>query len=94
MLLGIHTGIVVAGIVGQRRLLYDFWGDTENIASCMQSHGQPSRVNLSACSYDLVRDRFECAYLGKVNVKGKGAIGMYSVLPALPAAGPPAPAPG
>ena len=92
MRLGIHTGIVVAGVVGKRRLLYDLFGDTVNIASRMENHGQPGRVNLSAYSYDLVRDRFECAYLGKINVKGKGEIDMYSVLRALPPASPPAPA--
>ena len=91
---GIHTGIVVAGVVGQRRLLDDLFGDPVNLRSRMESHGQAGRVNLSAYSDDLVRDRFACAYLGKVNVKGKGEISMQSVVRALPRASPPAPAPG
>jgi class 3 adenylate cyclase len=56
------------------------WGDTVNIASRMESVGVAGRVNLSAYSYDLVREAFDCEYRGKVDAKGKGQIDMYLVI--------------
>ena len=76
---GIHTGPVVAGVVGTRKYAFDIWGDTVNIASRMESAGEVGRVNISAYTYDLVRPYFLCEYRGKVNAKGKGAIDMYFV---------------
>ncbi len=76
---GIHTGPVVAGIVGMRKFTYDVWGDTVNIASRMTSGCEPQKINISGVTYRLVSDRFNCEYRGKLNAKGKGEIDMYFV---------------
>ena len=77
---GVHSGAVVAGIVGKNKYAYDVWGDTVNIASRLESSGEVNRVNISAYTYDLVRDKFECGYRGRLAAKGKGEIDMYFVL--------------
>jgi class 3 adenylate cyclase len=78
--LGIHSGTVVAGVVGKRKFAYDIWGDAVNIAARMEAAAHAGRVNLSAYTYDLVREHFECEYRGKIEVKGKGRIDMYHVI--------------
>lgn len=82
--IGLHTGTVVAGVIGKRRLIYDIFGDTVNIASRMESSGQPGRINLSAYTYNLVRSRHDCEYRGKITLKGKGDVDMYCVNPPTP----------
>lgn len=81
MRLGIHTGPVVAGIVGVKKFQYDIWGDTVNTASRLEAHGATGKVNISASTYQLLKNdpnfRFEAR--GKVAVKGKGALEMYFV---------------
>lgn len=80
MRIGIHSGVVVAGVVGKRKFTYDIWGDAVNIAARVQNAAEPGRVNLSAYAYDLVRHDFRCRYRGKIDIKGKGRIDMYHVL--------------
>jgi len=76
MRIGIHTGPVVAGVVGRKKFS-DIWGDTVNIASRMESHGQVGKVNVSPDTYSIVKDRFECSYRGEFAVKNVGEMGMY-----------------
>ena len=77
--IGIHTGPVVAGIVGVRKFAYDIWGDTVNIASRMESSGEAGKVNISGSTYELVKEKFNCAHRGKIQAKNKGEIDMYFV---------------
>jgi len=77
--IGIHTGSVIAGVVGQKKFSYDIWGDTVNTASRMESSGEIGKVNISATTYELIKDFFDCEYRGKMPVKYKGDIEMYFV---------------
>lgn len=77
--IGIHTGPVVAGIVGIKKFQYDIWGDTVNTASRMESSGEVGKVNISHSTYELVKDEFKCEPRGKIQAKGKGEIEMYFV---------------
>ena len=77
--IGIHTGPVVAGIVGKSKFAYDIWGDTVNLASRMESSGEPGRLNISGTTYEKVKDRFRCKHRGKIKAKNKGEVDMYFV---------------
>jgi adenylate cyclase len=77
--IGIHTGTVVAGVVGQKKLSYDIWGDTVNTASRMESSGEAGKINISGTTYEFVKDFFTCDYRGKMPVKYKGELEMYFV---------------
>jgi class 3 adenylate cyclase len=77
--IGLHTGPVVAGVVGARKFAYDIWGDTVNVASRIESQSEPGRVNISESTYDRIKYKFRCTYRGKVEAKNKGMIEMYFV---------------
>jgi len=77
--IGVHTGPVVAGIVGVKKFAYDIWGDTVNIASRMESSGEAGKINISGSTYELVKEKFNCVHRGKIQAKNKGMIDMYFV---------------
>jgi adenylate cyclase len=77
--IGIHTGTVVAGVVGHKKLSYDIWGDTVNTASRMESSGEAGKINISGTTYEFAKDFFLCEYRGKMPVKYKGELEMYFV---------------
>jgi len=77
--IGVHTGPVIAGIVGIKKFQYDIWGDTVNIAARMESSGDIGKVNISAATYEKVKDHFTCTYRGKIEAKNKGFVDMYFV---------------
>jgi len=77
--IGIHTGPVIAGVVGKKKYAYDIWGDTVNTASRMENSGEINRVNISGTTYEKVKNKFVCTYRGRVKAKHKGEIDMYFV---------------
>jgi len=84
--IGIHTGPVIAGVVGINKFAFDIWGDTVNYSSRMESSGQANRINLSERTYSRVKDFFACEYRGKVLTKEKRELDMYfanGILPSL-----------
>lgn len=77
--MGIHSGAVVAGIVGVKKYAYDIWGDTVNTAARMEQNSESGKINISGATYELVKDQFDCVHRGKVQAKNKGEIDMYFV---------------
>lgn len=79
MRVGIHSGQVTAGIVGKTKFAYDVWGDTVNIAARMEQAGEAEKINISAFTYYLVKEKVEVELRGKIEIKGKGEVDMYFV---------------
>ncbi|MCP9766157.1 adenylate/guanylate cyclase domain-containing protein [Lacihabitans soyangensis] len=77
--IGIHSGPVIAGIVGVKKFAYDIWGDTVNTAARMEQNGEKGKLNVSGSTYALIGEQFDCEYRGKIETKGKGALDMYFV---------------
>lgn len=77
--IGVHTGSVIAGVVGMKKFAYDIWGDTVNTASRMESNSESGKINISNDTYHQIKDHFSCQYRGKIDAKNKGEIDMYFV---------------
>jgi len=75
--IGIHTGAVVAGVIGKKKFIYDLWGDTVNTASRMESHGVPGRVHVTEATHAALTGMFEFEERGEIEVKGKGMMRTY-----------------
>ncbi|MCP4978786.1 MAG: tetratricopeptide repeat protein [Maribacter sp.] len=77
--IGINTGMVVAGVVGNKKFTYDIWGDTVNVASRMETMAEPGKINVSANTYALIKHISDCEYRGEIQVKNRGMMKMYYV---------------
>ncbi|MFN8308849.1 MAG: adenylate/guanylate cyclase domain-containing protein [Chitinophagales bacterium] len=77
--IGIHSGPLVAGIVGVKKFAYDIWGDTVNVAARMEQSSEVGKVNISGTTYGIVGSKYHCTYRGKIDAKHKGQIDMYFV---------------
>ena len=77
--IGLHTGPVVAGVVGDVKFAYDIWGDTVNLASRIEANSEAGQINISQDTYNLIRYRYDCNYRGKMPAKNKGELDMYYV---------------
>ena len=80
MRVGAHSGNIIAGVVGKNKFTYDVWGDTVNIANRMQRYGEPGKINISASTYNLIKDFFKCEFNDSIHETGNGKIQMYHVI--------------
>lgn len=77
--IGIHSGNVVAGIIGVKKYAYDIWGDTVNTAARLEQNSQAGKVNISETTFEKIKDKYACTYRGEIQAKNKGMLKMYFV---------------
>ncbi|HTX01346.1 MAG TPA: adenylate/guanylate cyclase domain-containing protein [Acidimicrobiales bacterium] len=87
MRVGIHCGPVVAGVIGRRKFSYDLWGDTVNLASRLESHAEPGRIQVSRAVYDRLAGRYDLVERGEVHLRGRGSVRAWYLNAARGAAG-------
>jgi guanylate cyclase len=78
--IGLNSGSLIAGVIGRKKFFYALWGDMVNVASRMQSHGESGKIQITRAAYELVKDEFECEYIGEITVKGKGKMEAWHLL--------------
>jgi class 3 adenylate cyclase len=80
MRIGVHSGPLVAGVVGSKKFAFDVWGDAVNIAARMEQSGEVNTINVSEDVHELIKDDFDLEYRGEIQAKNKGKLKMYFVL--------------
>ena len=78
--IGLNTGPLIGGVIGRKKYFYALWGDMVNTASRMESHGESGKIQITREMYELLKEDFECEYIGKITVKGKGRMEAWHLL--------------
>lgn len=78
--IGLNSGPLLGGVIGRKKYFYALWGDTVNTASRMESHGSRGKIQITRATYELVKDDFECEYIGAIPVKGKGEMDVWHLI--------------
>lgn len=78
--IGLNSGSLLGGVIGRKKYFYALWGDTVNTASRMESHGFRGKIQITRATYELVKDEFECEYVGVIPVKGKGEMDVWHLI--------------
>ena len=78
--IGLNSGSVIGGVIGRKKFVYALWGDMVNTASRMESHGVSGKIQITRATYELIKDHFECEYVGEIDVKGKGKMEAWYLL--------------